>query len=1064
MSGITRVGFKSNYNAIETIKQDKKTNIRSEKVANVANPLLLSLSSSKYQSAVREATREKPISDLLLYTPFAYIDKGDNNITKIENSISRSSETVLSDVEINYYKNAMKEKRLPYNLKIMEVPGLGNAIFLDPDADEIPKDTFLGFYAGSLRAIQKGAESENPYRWGLATARRHEIDIDARKIGNYTRLFNHSESNYNVTSFLYIVEDVPQICFKSCKSIKPGQMLLINYGGEYNWKCFNITKPLCLNPDTYKLTTSGTLMRGDAEPKAISIQVGQESPIIKDNRRRFSYVNQNMEGKPKTNVNEAVSSSSSKKSVEPEIQLNIRNETFPLRAKLRSAGKSPNISLDFPIHSAPKPHASSSPIKPATTDDVDGFDDDSALSDSCELTEGEDQSDEYLAENARDRSSSSNKKAASLEVDLRRSNVVESSSSSKSRGSWERESQPSSTASFLTGSKPENHREKMVSDVPISQNSSGSLERKKMVNQIEMEKINAYFKIICEMYQSHKLQYPKMPLFPYKTYRANVEGRHKHLHFLFKSENREINFDSLKTLFEGYPEIYSALTKLEEMENQRLEKVALENPEFHSEASRLVLSEHLKDRTEILEVAKKSMSEYLMDVILPIRRKIWVNDQNIPELSQKINYYYHGDKPNFSYFCKLRDDSFSKLHLTGIQKIFQPYPAIYERLSVLEVMEMRLKRRLKNLEDDTASSLSESSSSSTTKSRSSQANDPEDSFDDDSTVSDSDSIGPSSVNEPSSSSFASQSDSMSYPDRIRTLKEKKSIDAYAKNQIRRCFQEIQDMHAELRKNNPSMPKFPTSVQFEFQRQKPKMKFRFSESNTFVYFTKLQNYFKKHDAILKELNNLKIMCHQWAEQLLSTLNTPTLEPELDDEMCVNFEGNLAKKENQAEVNEYARKALRGFFEDIKLAVRTLNQQGCSTPEFPLKLSFSLGKGAPRYKFMKLDGPMYMRSIRASFAPHPKILKYLDRLDQMKMNWHQKLVELESASDYQLELVSSGKSAGKRPRSTEQSEALSHSALSVIKRVKRPKSKKGVAAAKRPPKSTNPSIGTSSKGVF
>ncbi len=91
--------------------------------------------------------------------------------------------------------------------------------------------------------------------------RYYSIDLDAEKIGNFTRFINHSEQPNIEAHFLRIPRNsygVPaspfELLYIAKKTIRPGEQLLVCYEGEDKsyWGALKI-KPFPMTPRTFRI-------------------------------------------------------------------------------------------------------------------------------------------------------------------------------------------------------------------------------------------------------------------------------------------------------------------------------------------------------------------------------------------------------------------------------------------------------------------------------------------------------------------------------------------------------------------------------------------------------------------------------------------------------------------------------------------------------------------------------------------------------------------------------------------------------------------------------------------
>jgi hypothetical protein len=93
---------------------------------------------------------------------------------------------------------------------------------------------FIGEYLGMIR--YRGGLMTNPYcfEYPLSIWRENQYLIDAKDVGNLTRMINHSE-NPNISPFLVYHNGLMHIILIAQEKIYPDQQLFYNYGEEY-WK------------------------------------------------------------------------------------------------------------------------------------------------------------------------------------------------------------------------------------------------------------------------------------------------------------------------------------------------------------------------------------------------------------------------------------------------------------------------------------------------------------------------------------------------------------------------------------------------------------------------------------------------------------------------------------------------------------------------------------------------------------------------------------------------------------------------------------------------------------
>jgi len=129
------------------------------------------------------------------------------------------------------YADAIRNKKeAPYQIKKVN-PLVGFGVFAKKD---IPELTFIGEYAGDLRARKKH-DGTNDYIFGYMVGMfRTPWVIDAEKRGNFTRFINHSFYP-NVSSRGVVVDGIYHVIFFANRPIKKGEQLTYDYGPTY-WR------------------------------------------------------------------------------------------------------------------------------------------------------------------------------------------------------------------------------------------------------------------------------------------------------------------------------------------------------------------------------------------------------------------------------------------------------------------------------------------------------------------------------------------------------------------------------------------------------------------------------------------------------------------------------------------------------------------------------------------------------------------------------------------------------------------------------------------------------------
>ena len=127
-----------------------------------------------------------------------------------------------------YGSSLQKHKEAPHYLKKVN-PLIGYGVFAK---ENIPELSYIGEYAGELRARQR-IDRRNNYIFGyLVGTFRTPWVIDAKNRGNFTRFINHS-FHPNICSRGIIINGLYHIIFFANKPIKKGQQLTYDYGPTY---------------------------------------------------------------------------------------------------------------------------------------------------------------------------------------------------------------------------------------------------------------------------------------------------------------------------------------------------------------------------------------------------------------------------------------------------------------------------------------------------------------------------------------------------------------------------------------------------------------------------------------------------------------------------------------------------------------------------------------------------------------------------------------------------------------------------------------------------------------
>ena len=207
-----------------------------------------------------------------------------------------SKKTLKAIAEIS---QEIEKSGLPNYLVRKKLPGdLGHGIFLRPDAKPILKGQVIAPYSGKVFLTPQNDAEDSDYAFSLISnifitkqeqllldprrryhpRRLYSIDLDAEKMGNFTRFINHS-AKPNVVA--YLVQIPPnlyglspssaELVYFALKPIRPGEQLLVCYEDKEKsyWGILKI-KPAPITPQTYQLDSSlrikGRLIQKSALP------------------------------------------------------------------------------------------------------------------------------------------------------------------------------------------------------------------------------------------------------------------------------------------------------------------------------------------------------------------------------------------------------------------------------------------------------------------------------------------------------------------------------------------------------------------------------------------------------------------------------------------------------------------------------------------------------------------------------------------------------------------------------------------------------------------------------
>jgi hypothetical protein len=199
-----------------------------------------------------------------------------------KNKVHSDRATKNNLIEIEAVSRKIQKEGLPKHLVIKKLKGrLGHGIFLHLDAKPILKGEVIAPYAGKVALARQNADDESDYAFSLLSdlilsreeqriwdpkgryhpRRLYSIDLDADKMGNFTRFINHSAKPNIEAQFLRLSVKGKiyfEIVYVAKKKICPGEQLLVCYEGEEKsyWGILGI-KPFPMTPQTFRLSCQG---------------------------------------------------------------------------------------------------------------------------------------------------------------------------------------------------------------------------------------------------------------------------------------------------------------------------------------------------------------------------------------------------------------------------------------------------------------------------------------------------------------------------------------------------------------------------------------------------------------------------------------------------------------------------------------------------------------------------------------------------------------------------------------------------------------------------------------
>lgn len=185
----------------------------------------------------------------------------------------------LSGQTFNGYVNEMNTFGMPRHLALCEISKrIGKGIFLKPDAEALPENTFIGIYAGELQLIHQKDPERSSYAFTVLSdlelapwerdaveggdvfgTNRFCLEVEASRSGNFTRYLNHAGAeDANVRHRYILMEDgTIQIGLWTKKAVAPGEQLMLDY--EIDFWITQAVFPEAVNPRTHRLYPDGSV-------------------------------------------------------------------------------------------------------------------------------------------------------------------------------------------------------------------------------------------------------------------------------------------------------------------------------------------------------------------------------------------------------------------------------------------------------------------------------------------------------------------------------------------------------------------------------------------------------------------------------------------------------------------------------------------------------------------------------------------------------------------------------------------------------------------------------------
>lgn len=212
----------------------------------------------------------------------------DRELERLECLLGEASKKNLKELAL--VLESITKSGLPDYLVLKKISNkIGHGIFLHPDAKPLTKGQIVGPYSGILSIEVENKEDDSAYAFSLLDqlhltkeeqkalnskikfipTRKYMLNLDASKVGNFTRFINHSITP-NVEAMIMAIpenkvgiEEMPiEVIYVVKKKIIPGEQLLICYEDEKAtyWEAYGI-EPIAMNPQTYRLDKSLNLIK-----------------------------------------------------------------------------------------------------------------------------------------------------------------------------------------------------------------------------------------------------------------------------------------------------------------------------------------------------------------------------------------------------------------------------------------------------------------------------------------------------------------------------------------------------------------------------------------------------------------------------------------------------------------------------------------------------------------------------------------------------------------------------------------------------------------------------------